>query len=339
MTVGLFAYSRQGCATAEAVRTFFSGDEVCAYAPARLAGSGFTPIPQPSGAFYGDAFARWDALLFVGSCGIAVRAIAPHVRDKKTDPAVLVIDEQGTYVIPLLSGHIGGANALAASLAAHMGATAVVTTATDIHQKFSVDAWAARNGFSLSSMAAAKAVSAAILERDVPMMSDFPVRSAYPAGVVAGTSGDIGICLTVEEKEPFTETLRLVPRILHIGIGCRRGTTAAAIAEAVEAVFEQHHLDRRAVKCAASIDLKQEEAGLLQFCQEQSWPLTFYSAEELSRLPGEFTPSPFVSRVTGVDNVCERAALMGADRFLVRKSARNGVTVALAAEDLEVQFG
>ena len=106
----------------------------------------------------------------------------------------------------------------------------------------------------------------------------------------------------------------------------------------MDAVFEQNALDLRAVKCVASIDLKSDEAGLLKFCADGGWDPVFYSAEQLRELPGEFTPSEFVQGVTGVDNVCERAASVGAETLIVRKTATRGVTVAVAAERLEVRF-
>lgn len=339
MNIAIFAYSRQGCKTAQQVKAYFTADTVHIYTISRFAESGFEPIERPAESFYGSLFQWADALVFIGSCGIAVRQIAPHVKSKQTDPAILVIDELGKFVIPLLSGHIGGANELSVKLADYLGSAPVVTTATDINQRFSVDAWATKNGFQLSSLADAKAVSAAILERDIPMLCDFPVVTAYPSGVVAGSTGEVGICISWKKKEPFEKTLRLIPPVLHLGIGCRRGTDADAIAEAVDLVFTAHHIDRRAVKCAASIDLKADEQGLLQFCAENHWPVSFYSAKELRSLQGDFTPSSFVASVTGVDNVCERAALMGAHQIIVRKTAHNGVTVSVAAENLEVRFG
>ena len=157
--------------------------------------------------------------------------------------------------------------------------------------------------------------------------------------VILADSGNVGISISVHREEPFAKTLRLIPKILHLGIGCRKGTPKEAIREAVEAVLEAHSLDRRAIKCAASIDLKQEEPGLLEFFREWNLPVRFYTAEELRAVPGEFTPSGFVQSVTGVDNVCERSALMGAENLIVKKTAGNGVTVALAEEHWEVHFG
>ena len=149
----------------------------------------------------------------------------------------------------------------------------------------------------------------------------------------------MGIYLTATNAEPFENTLRLIPKVLHLGIGCRRGTEKEAIERAVTQVFKENGLDFRAVQSAASIDLKKDEEGLLSFCEEQNIPIRFYSAVELEAVPGEFTPSPFVRKVTGVDNVCERAALIGADHLIVKKTACHGVTVAVATEKWEVHFG
>ena len=336
MTGSIFAFSRQGCTTARRILTACPEITWRSFTMERFGEPDFAPIsPQ----CYGECFSSSEVLAFVGSCGIAVRKIALFVHDKRTDPAVVCVDELGTFVIPLLSGHIGGANALARKIAESLNATPVITTATDINRKFSVDTWATENGCVLSSMKLAKAVSAAILEGDIPLKSDFPLVGTLPNGVISGETGNLGIYLTVSDKEPFENTLRLIPKVLHLGIGCRRGTEKEAIERAVTQVFKENGLDFRAVQSAASIDLKKDEEGLLSFCEEQTIPIRFYSAAELEAVPGEFTPSPFVQQVTGVDNVCERAALVGADTILVKKTACHGVTVAVARKKWEVHFG
>ena len=338
MKVAVFAYSRQGCKTARRVIEHFAGHEIQGYTMERFEEPGFLPIRRPSKPFYGPIFNDVDAMVFVGSVGIAVREIAPHVRDKATDPAVVSIDELGQFSVPLLSGHIGGANDLALALAETIGATPVITTATDINKKFSVDAWAARKGLVIASLSRAKAVSAAILEQNVPLKSDFSIVTNLPNGVVLADYGDVGIRISVFKDEPYERTLRLIPKVLHLGIGCRKGTPTEAIREAVERVLQEYNIDRRAIKCVASIDLKKEEPGLLEFCAERKLPVQFYAAGELKAVPGAFTPSDFVQSITGVDNVCERSALVGAKELIVRKTAMNGVTVALAAEHMEVRF-
>lgn len=338
MKTAVFAYSRRGCALARRVLAAL-GEGGRAYTLPRFGEPGFGEIPQPSGPFYGELFSSMDALIFVGAAGIAVRSIAPFVRSKATDPAVLSLDEGGFFVIPLLSGHIGGGNALARRLAEALGAQAAVTTATDVNARFSVDAWATEQGYVIDDLKAAKAVSAAILEGDVPFCSDLPIVGDLAPGLALGESGPVGIFLGWRKREPFDVTLRLVPRCLRLGLGCRRGTPKTRVAEAVSQVLDENGIDPRAVRCASSIDLKRDEAGLLEYCREMGLPISFHSAGELNNLPGDFTPSAFVQSVAGVDNVCERAALLGGGRLIVRKTAIGGVTVALAAENREVRFG
>lgn len=338
MKVAVFAYSRQGCKTARKVMGYFSGDEVRAYTMERFEEPGFGAIERPSKPFYEPIFAWADAMVFVGSVGIAVREIAPFVRSKLTDPAVVSMDELGHYVIPLLSGHIGGANDLALSLAEVVEGTPVITTATDINKKFSVDAWAAKKGLAITNLNTAKSVSAEILERPVPLKSDFPIVTELPNGVVAADSGKIGICISCKKEKPFDETLLLVPPVLHLGIGCRRGTPVEKFREAVDFVLKEHNIHPKAIKQVTSIDIKSNEEGLLEFCKERNLPAVFYTADELRAVPGEFTPSQCVLRFTGVDNVCERSSMIGAEKLLVKKTIHNGVTVAISAETWEVSF-
>lgn len=339
MKITVFAYSRRGCDTARRVMRHFNGEELAVYTMARFEEKGFLTLPKPSAPLYEVAFMQSDALIFVGSCGIAVREIAPYIKDKRSDPAVIVIDEVGNFVIPVLSGHIGGANRLAAELAEALGSTPVITTATDINRKFSVDAWAAGQGFCIGSMTRAKEISAAILERPVALQSDLPIGTVLPPGVFECDGGDLGIYIGWQKREPFEKTLCLIPPVLHLGIGCRRNTPAEAIEEAVTFALDLHRIDSRAVKCIASVDLKADEEGILAYGQRLNRPIFFYSAEELNEVIADVTASSFVKGVVGVDNVCERAALIGADKLIVKKMVRNGVTVAVAEEYTEVCFG
>lgn len=336
MNAAVFAYSRTGIQTAKRVSRALHDMDVSLYTPAHLEEPGFLPI-EPS--VYALEFSRRDALIFVGACGIAVREIAPYVRDKKTDPAVLVLDERARHVIPLLSGHIGGANRLALRLSSMLGADPVITTATDVNGKFAVDEFAARTGCAISDMQLAKAFAAGILERDLPLASAFPIVSPLPGGVYEAGSGALGVYIGCDVREPFQKTLRLIPKKLRVGLGCRRGVCASAITSAIRHVFAENRLDLRAISGVFSIDLKKDEPGLLMACRENGWSVSFYPAQTLQAVPGEFTASSFVASVTGVDNVCERAAMVGAEQLLVSKTAMDGVTVAVALMHWEVHFG
>ena len=288
-----------------------------------------------------ELFRSRDALIFIGACGIAVRAIAPHVAKKTADPAVVVLDEKGRFAISLLSGHMGGANDLARLIAERLGAEAVITTATDVNRRFSVDSWAKKQGLVIGSMEAAKRFSAAILRDDLPLCSDLPIDGDPPSGVYFGSEGPLGACVSFREKAPFGVTLPLIPRVLHLGIGCKRGTEEAAIRDAAARVLAEHRLRPEAVRAIASVDVKRDEGGLLAFAASLQLTPAFYTAEELASVEGDFTPSDFVKRTVGVDNVCERAAMQSAGAggsLIVRKTGGGGVTVAVAAEDRRFRF-
>ena len=336
MKLAVFAFTRQGCQTARKAAGAMEAGQCRMFAPDKFEQTAFEPYQPPLADFVGKQFSWADAILFVGSTGMAVRGIAPWVRDKKADPAVLVTDEQGKFVISLLSGHIGGANRLTLALAEALGAVPVITTATDVNRKFSVDAWAAQRGLTIGSMEAAKAVSAAILEGDVPLVCDYPIGSPLPGGVIPGSRGPVGIYIGWRDFSPFDITLRLIPKVLNLGIGCRRGIPEEKIAAAVEQALGP--IPMEAVAKVVSIDLKQDEAGLLAFCANRKLPAVFYSAEELNRVPGHFPASERVKKVTGVDNVCQRAAMVDGKKCILEKRAMDGVTVALAEIEWEAVF-
>lgn len=277
-----------------------------------------------------EHFAQDEALIFVGAVGIAVRAIAPYCKSKAADPAVVVVDEGGNFAVPLLSGHLGGANALARALAKACGAVPVITTATDVNGLFAVDLWAKAQNCAVLEPERIKHVSGALLAgQTVRYWSPWPVAGETPAGVEKADppeAADFALTLT-----PQGGALHLVPRIGVLGVGCRRGTTAQQLEEAFAAFCAASGLSPAAVCAAASIDLKKDEPGLAAFCKAHGWPITFYPADELRAVPGQFTPSAFVASVTGVDNVCERSAVKASGgTLLLPKTAGGGVTLALA---------
>lgn len=284
-----------------------------------------------------EVFADSDALVFVGAAGIAVRAIAPYVKSKASDPAVVVVDEGGRFSIPLLSGHIGGANALANQIAAWIGAVPVITTATDGRGVFAVDSWAVGKGLAIRNPERIKAVSSALLAGEtMAVSSEFPLSGLPPKGLKITGKGGL-LFIGIHPAAP--EQLQLVPRVVNVGLGCKRGTPAEAVAEAVDAALLRADILPEAVKELRSIRQKQDEPGILTFCGERGIPFRTFSAEELAAVEGEFEESLFVLETVGVGNVCERSAVLGGGRLLVGKWVQNGVTVALAVEPYTLNWG
>lgn len=283
------------------------------------------------------AFSRSDGLIFVGAAGIAVRAIAPYLRHKSSDPAVVVVDEKGTFVIPILSGHLGGANDLAREIAALIGAVPVITTATDVNGVFAVDQWARRQGLMVRNPEGILPVSSRLLAGEtVGFFSAWPISGELPHGLYPVSREDAQVVLDLHR--PAGEALWLCPKKVRVGMGCRRGTPTTALRTLLKEVFAQEGIPQRAVSALCTIDLKKDERGLQELAGELGVPLTTYSAQELAQIPGDFTPSPFVEQITGVDNVCERAALASGGSLLRKKTARDGVTVALAMEELHLTW-
>lgn len=275
-------------------------------------------------------FQTGSNLIFVGAVGIAVRAIAPYVQNKATDPAVVVVDERGRFAIPVLSGHLGGANDLARAAGRACGAVPVLTTATDVNGVFAVDEWAKRQNCAVPNAGEIKRVSSLLLSGGtVRVRSDWPIAGDPPAGVCIAAEKNCDVLLSLRTQDK--DVLRLVPRIAILGVGCRRGTPQEAIEAALAAMLGKSGLHEQAICAVATIDLKKDEPGLLAFCRSRNWPLHTYSAEQLRKAKGSFTASAFVESVTGVDNVCERSAVLAAGGPLRwKKDAGNGVTMAVA---------
>ena len=317
-----------------------------------------------------NMFSTCELLVFVGATGIAVRGIAPFVKDKRTDPAVLAIDESAAYVIPLLSGHIGGENELAEWLAKDLQATAVITTATDINHKIAIDVFARKNNLWISDMKLAKEVSADILQGKKILISADEEKAAELAGLdwppelvfckelaypyqksgtetkkevsVIGETSDIHVHIGLQKLKTRGQQriLYLVPKAAVLGIGCKKGTSQDAIQKQITEVLTAHGILEEAVDMAATIDLKANEPGLLSLTEKKGWKFRTFSAEELRAVPGIYQASAFVQSVTGVDNVCERSAKLASNygKIIIEKHGACGVTVACAEKDWSVNL-
>lgn len=332
------------------VKRFRELGETCSgYAVKRFANEtgepGICPVEEPVGVWSGRMIGEMDGIIYIGAAGIAVRAIAPYIKDKMTDPAVLVIDEQGKFVISLLSGHVGGANELTLRAAEILGAQPVITTASDVQGRIGIDVWAKKHGMALSDRGLAKEAAAALVNGEpVGFYSDYQLDKPVPEGYARGQMCRMNIWVTCR-KYPEADNaismflpenakiLRLIPGLLTVGIGCRKGVDAEQVEAAVRQAFQRHNLELRGAVRLTSIDLKREEPGILQAAKQMGLPFITFSAGELEQAEGTFSESEFVRKITGTGNVCERAALLGAGagaRLLARREVYGGVTVAIA---------
>ncbi len=304
------------------------------------------------------SFKEGEALIYIGAAGIAVRAAAPYIKSKTEDPAVLVVDEQGIFCIPLLSGHIGRANELAAFISAKIGAVPVITTATDLNRKWAVDIFAVKNGLRIHDMEKAKAISAKLLSEksvsvyiekscagifgmfpeQVKRWEDAPPEKAQKWDLDDPEAPDIAV--GVRKYPLWNSALYLIPKSVVLGVGCRRGIEPEKIEEKVLRTLEENNIFVESVRGVSSIDLKAEEAGILKLCEKYKWEFKTFSAEVLEKAKGDFTRSEFVKEITGSDNVCERSAVCGSGGgdIILSKQAADGITIAAAAGRWEVRF-
>lgn len=287
-----------------------------------------------------------NVLLFIGACGIAVRAVAPHLRDKLHDSPVLVMDEKGRYVIPLLSGHVGGANEIAVFLGKKLGAEPVITTATDINGTFAVDLFAKKNGLFIADKEGIARVSAKALmgERITMAIETGHGPDTEPPVDVEIVSyppvGRVDVVVTSKKRE-FDTALVLRAREYVIGLGCKKGKAEEEIAGFISNKLGELDMEFTQIYALASVEQKRQEAGILAWCRRAGVPFLTYSAKELREIAGDFCSSAFVEAQVGVDNVCERAAIRACGaggRMIAGKDAKEGMTIAVAKRKWSVDF-
>jgi cobalt-precorrin 5A hydrolase len=290
-----------------------------------------------------EQFNRYTGHIFIMATGIVVRCIAPLLRHKTIDPAVVVMDDRGRFVISLVSGHLGGANRLTRQVAELLGATPVITTATDVNEKPAIDILAQEQVLAIENPEAIKTVNMAILNgkpiavydpgdwlhRRIPeavRLSKEQMENRLPPSVSAG----VWIDDTIGDIPPGFLVLR--PPSLVAGIGCNRHTPAQEISELLLTVMDRFGLAVKSLTSIASIDLKSDEIGLCEIAEKMKLPLQFFSKDELARVESVPTPSSMVAKHIGVPSVCEAAAILASrnGRLIVPKHNTRNVTVAIA---------
>ncbi len=284
-----------------------------------------------------DIFGRYDALIFICACGIAVRTISPFISSKLTDPAVIAVDEQGKFAVSLLSGHIGKANALTKKIAGILNAVPVITTATDIGEKFSPDSFAAANYLYICEMEMAKEIAAAVLNNEkIGICSNYAIENLPDIFV---SQSNIGIKISEDYSgDPFGKTLHLVPKNIVIGTGCKRNTDAETFENFILKNLEKYNIPIWRVRSVNTINLKKNENAICSFSKKYGISLSFFSAEQLMAVQGNFSRSEFVLKTTGTDCVCERSACADGGRLLFPKYAENGMTIAAAELPVHIDF-
>lgn len=300
---------------------------------------------------------EYDRLLFIMATGIVVRLISPFIVHKSTDPAVVVMDEQGQFAISLLSGHLGGANEWTQEVARLVDAIPVITTATDVNGLPAPDVLARKLQCEVEDFSVLKAVNAAIVAKE--LVRYYLDDTLYFSNQYKKVANRMGI--EVAKFNPFTacgqslchddfkgmrviitdmvmrgceRTLFLRPKTITLGIGCRRDTTKEAILTAIEEALQEVKRSPKSVRSIGSVTVKQDEAGLLAAAMEFGRPIHFHSPEAIKEVieAQGLEESKFVKETIGVGNVCETTALLEANSqtLLLKKTRFPNITIAIA---------
>lgn len=300
-----------------------------------------------------DFFREYSGLIVFISLGAVVRMIAPVLKDKKVDPAVVVIDDRGDHAISVLSGHLGGANELTREVARLIGANPVITTASDVQQTIPVDLFGRSFGWELDSFEKATPVSASVVnEEEIAVIQEAGERNwwQYPDKPIppqiksydsfaeawdATFQAALVVThrlLTPKETERFLGNgVVYRPKTIVIGIGCNRGTSAQEIEAVITETLLEQNLSIKSVRTLATINIKADEEGLLAVCEKYGWPLQIFTPDELNEMPMS-EKSDTVYRFTGAYGVSEPAALCAAnvEKPLLTKKKSGNVTISIA---------
>ncbi len=286
---------------------------------------------------------RYSVLIFIMATGIVIRQISPYLESKAKDPAVLVLDDNGRFVIPLLSGHLGGANAWSRYLARSLEATPIITTATDGADLIAPDEYARRFNWKVWPLTNLPRINRLLLERgQLTICSDYTLEDNHPLKLdenylfLAEDSRDQADLIISAFPEASEDKLYLIPPSLGVGVGCRRGKTAEAVLLAISKALELAGASDQAIKGLYSIELKADELGISQAAKVLKVPFITFSADSIQNINEQqnLAKSEFVKNKVGVNGVCEAASLLGTQMgvLILPKLKLEGVTVALSQQ-------
>jgi len=278
-------------------------------------------------------FAHYDHIVFISAAGIAVRLCAPYLESKACDPGIVVIDDLGRFCISLVSGHMGGANALALKLSGLLNCCPVITTASDGRGIEAVDMFAKANGLYIESLEDAKRITAMMLEgRRLKLESELELELAYKNLAEEEYEGVVLVSSASRISKPVPYCI-LRPRNLNIGLGCRRGKRMEEILEAITEVFDRSNLSLRSIKAVATVDIKADEHGIIDACRHLDCDMKVFERAAIAGIEAGFQPSEFVRSRLGISSVCEPCACLAGGSLIVKKTVINGITIAVSRED------
>jgi cobalt-precorrin 5A hydrolase len=283
----------------------------------------------------GAIFEEYNRIVFVCAVGIGVRLIAPYIKDKTRDPAVVAVDDLGRYAVSLLSGHLGGANDFTREIAEAIGAQAVITTASEARGIEAVDMFAQKCGLVIENMEDAKTITSIMVNGgNLRIISEISQQINYSR--ISETEYDGCLYITSRTKISCDKPYCILrPKNLTVGVGCRKGKSKDEILNAIYKVFQENDLSIKSIDCIASIDIKKEEQGLIEACEQLGCDFRTFSKEQINAVQKRFSGSSFVKGAVGVGCVCEPCAYLTSGEIIVGKRSLDGVTVSVGRKSYD----
>lgn len=311
--------------------------EIDIYTMPKYIKHGVKPIEGGLRKFNKFLFENYDTLVYIMAAGIVVRDISPYLKHKSLDPAVLVLDNNGQYVISLLSGHLGGANEKAKYLADAIGAVPVITTASDTNNKIAVDMIAKKYNLVITNFQKAKEITSLIVnDYKVGVISDINFQEKLPSNmaVIDSQNENVEGIIYISNKERVIlekNFVQLIPQNIIIGIGCRKGTRSDNITGFIDENLEKLNISKRAVNKIVSIDVKKSEEGIIRTAEKYRVEFKTYNYKEIKEVEDLFQCSEFVKNTVGVGAVCEPTGYLASNKgkCLLPKTAKDGMTLSI----------
>lgn len=269
-----------------------------------------------------------QTIVFISSVGIAVRAIAPWVKDKTKDPAVIVIDAQAQYVISLLSGHLGGANDMTNRIASYLEALPIITTATDHLGVIAPDLISKQHKLEIESMEKCKAISVKLIEGEKVAFIDEDDVIPMPAGYVEEDEDTYNVVVT-NQAHVENAFLKLIRKNIVLGIGCRKNIDSTTMRKYILSQLKALNIHPLAVKLIVSIDIKKQEPCIVELANYLQVPFKVYSKDEINGVEEAYEGSDFVKSQVGVRGVSEPCVILTGAQVIQEKKKHEGMTLCV----------
>lgn len=272
----------------------------------------------------GNIFKKYYGIIFITAMGIAVRVISPYIQKKDIDPCILVVDENGNFIIPILSGHLGGGNELASEIAKKIKALPLITTSSDISGKIAVDTLATKINGRLKDLESAKKVTSLIVAGEkVQIKVPENISDENPSGVIL-----------VSNRENI-EITQIIPKNIVIGIGCKKGSSKEKIIFAIKDILKELNISYKAIRVIGTVDIKKDEIGIIESAKYFDVPLKIIQRDEIKKIQDRFEKSEFVEKTIGVTSVSAPCSVLSSEKngkLLVEKKIYEGITLSVFQE-------